>query len=50
MNETVKNISLNKSKFMSELHLRQPGFTHSACGQFTKHSERIQTFKKTGDS
>ena len=50
MNETVKNISLNKNKFMSELHLRQPGFTHSACGQFTKHGEKIQTIKETGDS
>ena len=27
---------------MSELHLKQLGFTHSACGPFTKHRERIQ--------
>ena len=32
---------------MPELHLRQPGFTHSSCGQFTKQGERIQTFKET---
>ena len=37
-------------KFMPELHLRQPGFTYSACGPFTKNKERIQKFKQTGDS
>ena len=31
-------------------HLRQPGFTYSACGPFTKNKERIQKFKETGDS
>ena len=35
---------------MPEMHLRQPGFTHSACGHFTKNKERIQKFKETGDS
>ena len=35
---------------MSEMHLRQPGFTYSACGPFTKNKEKIQKFKKTGDS
>ena len=36
---------------MSEMHLRQPGFTYSACRTFTKKKkERIQEFKKTGDS
>ena len=33
-------------KFMPELHLKQPGFTYSACGPFTKH-ERIQKFRET---
>ena len=33
---------------MPEMHLIQPRFTHSACGQITKHGERIQTFKETG--
>ena len=32
------------------MHLRQPGFTYSACGPFTKNKERIQKFKETGDS
>ena len=35
---------------MSEMHLRQPGFTYSACGPFTKNKERIQKFTETGDS
>ena len=32
------------------MHLRQPRFTYSACGPFTKKKERIQKFKQTGDS
>ena len=35
---------------MPEMHLRQLGFTYSACGPFTKNKERIQKFKETGDS
>ena len=35
---------------MPEIPLRQPGFTHSACGTFTKNKERIQKFKETGYS
>ena len=34
---------------MPEMHLRQPGFTYSVCGPFTKNKERIQKFKETGD-
>ena len=37
-------------KFIPEMHIRQPGFTYSACGPFTKYKERIQKFKETGDS
>ena len=32
------------------MHFRQPGFTYGACGPFTKNKERIQKFKRTGDS
>ena len=32
---------------MPEMHLKQPGFTYSACGPFTKNKERIQKFKET---
>ena len=36
-------------KFMPELHLKQPGFTYMACVSFTKHPERIQKFRETGN-
>ena len=35
---------------MPELHLRQPGFTYSACGPFTEHKERTKKFNQTGDT
>ena len=35
---------------MTEMHLKQPGFTHSASGPFTKNKERIHKFKETGDT
>ena len=42
MNKIIKTFSWNGDKFMTELHLKEPGFTYSACGPFTKHRERIQ--------
>ena len=50
MNEIVNKFLLVGNKFMPEMHLKQPGFTYSACGPFTKHKERIQKFKETGDT
>ena len=50
MNDIIKNFLLAGDKFMPEMHLRQPGFTYSACGPFTKSKDRIQKFKQTGDS
>ena len=50
MNEIVNTFLLAEDKFMPEMHLRQPGFTYSACGPFTKNKGRIQKFKKAGDS
>ena len=50
MNEIVKKILLAGDKFMSELHLKQPGFTYIACGPFTKNNERIEIFMKTGNT
>ena len=35
---------------MPEMNLKQPKFTYSACGPFTKSKERIQKLKETGDS
>ena len=34
---------------MPKMHLKQPGFTYSACGPFTKNKQRIQKFMQTGD-
>ena len=50
MNEIVNKFLLAGDKVMPEMHLRQPGFTYSACGPFTKNKERIQKFKETGDT
>ena len=50
MNEIVNKFLLVGDKFMPEMHLKQPGFTYSACGPFTKNKERIKKFKKTGDT
>ena len=49
MNNIVNKFLLSGYKFMPEIHLKQPGFTYSACGPFTKTKERIQKFKETGD-
>ena len=35
---------------MPEMHLKQLGFTYSACGPFTKNKERVQKIKETGDT
>ena len=47
MNETVDKILLVGDKFMPEMHLKQPGFTYSACGIFTKNKEKIEKFMQT---
>ena len=50
MNNLINKFLLAGYKFMPEIHLRQPQFTYSACGPFTRHEERIQKFKVTGDT
>ena len=50
MNDITSKFLLAGDKFMPEMYLRQPQFTNSACGPFTKNKERIQKFKETGDS
>ena len=47
MNEIVNKFLLAGDKFMPEMHLKQPRFTYSAWGSFTKNKERIQEFKET---
>ena len=50
MNNIINKCLLAGDKFMPEMHLRQPQSTYSACGPFTKHKQRIQTFRETGDT
>ena len=50
MNEIFNTFLLAGDKFVPEMHLKQPGFTYSACGPFTKNKERIRKFKETGDT
>ena len=47
MNKIVNQFLLAVDKFMPEMHLRQPRFTYSVCGPFTKNKEKIQKFKET---
>ena len=41
MKATVNKCLLAGDKFIPKMHLRQPGFTYSACGKFTKNKERM---------
>ena len=50
MNQIVSKYLLAGDKFMSEMHLKQPEFTYSSCGPFTKNKQRIQKFMQTGDT
>ena len=47
MNEIVNKFLLVRDRFMPEMHLKQPGFTYSAYGPFTKNKERIDKFMQT---
>ena len=48
--EIIHKFLLVGDKFMTETHLKQPGFTYSACGPFTKNKERIEKFMQTGNT
>ena len=50
MNNVINKFLLLEDKFMPEIHLRQPHFNYSAYEPFTRHEERIQKFKETGDT
>ena len=50
MNEIVHKLLSAGDKFMPEMHLKQPGFTYSACGTFPINKERIKKFKRKGDT
>ena len=46
MNEIVNNFLLVGDKFMPEMHLKQPGFTYSACSPFTKKKKEMKSLCK----
>ena len=46
MNEIAHKFLLTGDKFMTEMYLKQPEFTYSACGPFTKNKKGIQKFKR----
>ena len=50
MNEIVNKFLLAGDKFTPQMHLKQPKFTCSTCGPFTKNKEKIQKFKEIGDT
>ena len=50
MNEIVNMFLLVGDKFMLEMQLKQPGFTFSAWGPFTKNKKRIEKFMQTGNT
>ena len=50
MNEIVNKFLLVGDKFMPEMHLKQPGFTYSGSGPFTKNKERIEKLMQTGNT
>ena len=45
----MNKLLLAGDEFMPEMHLKQLGFTYSACGLLTKNKERIEKFMKTGN-
>ena len=49
MKKIINIFLLTRDKIIQELLLKQPGFTYSACGPFTKHRERIKKFRETGN-
>ena len=41
MNAIVNKVLPVGDRFMPEIHFKEPGFTYSACGPYTKNKERI---------
>ena len=50
MNEIINKFLLVGDTFVLEMHLKQPGFTCSACGPFAEKKERIEKFMQTGNT
>ena len=50
MNKLVNKFLLVGDKFMPEMHLKQSGFTYSACGPFTRNKEKIEKLIQSGNT
>ena len=50
MNKIVNKFLLAGDNFMLEMHLKQSGFTYSACDPFTRNKDRIENFMQTGNT
>ena len=48
MNEIVNKFLLAGERFVPEMHLKQPGFTYSACRPFTENQKEFKNLKKWG--
>ena len=46
MNQIVNKFLLTGGTFVPEMHLRQPQFTYSTCGPFTKIKKELKNLKK----
>ena len=46
MNDIINKLLLLGDIFMPEMHLRQPGFTYSACGPFPKLKKEYNSLSK----
>ena len=44
MNEIVNKFLLVGDKFMPQMHLKQPGFTYSACGPFSRKKKNWKVY------
>ena len=49
MNQILNKFLLAGDKFMPEKHLKQPAFTYSTCGPFTR-KQRIEKFMQAGNT
>ena len=50
MNNIIDKLLLAGDTFITDVYLRQIGFTYNVCEPLTKNKTRIQKFKETGDS
>ena len=50
MNEILNKFLQAGDKFMRKLHLKQPGFTYTTRGPFSRNKKRIEKFMQTGNT